>query len=171
VSALLARPLPLTSPRYVCATQVTLLANAAFLTPVPPPRLRRFGIILWELVTRKDPWCELGATDYLMQFRLLNEALEAGRRPALPTGFAAEHEVYAATMLKCWATEPAARPSFEAVVFSLSLVPAAAAASPITPESTAAPPPRPAPRGVYATVDGARSATESASASRGAVYE
>jgi hypothetical protein len=122
-------------------------------------------------VTRKDPWCELGATDYLTQFRLLNEALEAGRRPALPTGFAAEHEVYAATMLKCWASEPGARPSFEAVVFSLSLVPAAAAASPIAPESMAAAPPRPAPRGVYATVDGASSATERTSASRSAVYE
>jgi hypothetical protein len=121
-------------------------------------------------VTRKDPWCELGATDYITQFRLLNEALEAGRRPALPDGFAVEHEVFAATMLKCWATEPAARPSFEAVVFSLSLVPAAAPASPIAHESTAASP-RPAPRRMYATVGGASNGTERASASRGIVYE
>lgn len=81
-----------------------------------------FGIIMWELATRKVPWYELEAPDYITQFRLLDEALKEGRRPSLPDGFEAEHGVYVATMRKCWATEPTARPSFENVVFSLSLV-------------------------------------------------
>lgn len=108
-----------------------------------------FGIIMWELITRKDPWCELGAPDYITQFRLLNEALEADRRPTIPDGFAGEHEVFAATMQKCWATDPKTRPSFESVVFSLSLVPSAPPTSPPASAATT----RPAPRGAFATTD------------------
>jgi serine/threonine protein kinase len=120
-----------------------------------------FGIIMWELATRKDPWCELDAQDYITQFRLLDAALRDGRRPTLPDGFEAEHAVYAATLQKCWAADPAARPSFEAVVFSLTLVPAATArppeeaTSPVDPQPTS----RGARAGLYATVGDAQMST------------
>ena len=111
-----------------------------------------FGIIMWELITRKDPWDELGATSYITQSRLLDEALVAGRRPTIPKGFANDHEVYTTTMQRCWATEPESRPSFESVVFSLSMVPCAAPTSP--PVSPSTPAARPAPRGAFATTGG-----------------
>ena len=108
-----------------------------------------FGIIMWELISRKDPWCELGATNYITQSRLLSEALEDDRRPAIPDGFAADHQSYVGTMQKCWPTDPKARPSFESVVALLSLVPSAPPTSlPATAATT-----RPAPRGAFATTD------------------
>jgi serine/threonine protein kinase len=80
-----------------------------------------FGIIMWELATRKTPWCELEAEDYIDQFRKLDAALCDNRRPALPNGFEAEHAVYTATLRTCWATDPAKRPSFDQIIFSLRL--------------------------------------------------
>jgi hypothetical protein len=84
-----------------------------------------FGIIMWELAVRKDPWSELEAPNYITQFKLLDAALRDDKRPSLPEGFATTHSTYAATMGKCWATDPTARPSFEAVMGSLSLISAA----------------------------------------------
>ena len=54
-------------------------------------------------------------------------------------------------MQTCWATEAAARPTFDAVVFSLGMAPAAPATAAPEPATS----PRPAPRGAFATADGA----------------
>jgi serine/threonine protein kinase len=122
-----------------------------------------FGIIMWELATRKNPWYELDAQDYITQFRLLDAALRDGRRPTLPNGFEAEHAVYAATLRKCWATDPSARPSFEAVMFSLALVPSATARPPEGAVSLVDPQPtsRHVREGLYATVGDAQMRTHS----------
>jgi serine/threonine protein kinase len=89
-----------------------------------------FGIIMWELATRKTPWCELEAEDYIDQFRKLDAALRDDRRPALPDGFEAKHAVYTATLRTCWATNPAERLSFDQIVFSLRMLAPPSAASP-----------------------------------------
>jgi len=87
-----------------------------------------FGVIMWELVTRKTPWCELDAETYIDQFRKLDAALLEGRRPSVPGGFEDEHPVYNSTMQLCWSTDPKSRPSFDAVVFMLKTVPVPAVA-------------------------------------------
>ena len=84
-----------------------------------------YGIVLWELATRREPWDELNATDYLGFTRELDEAITSGRRPALSgvhgdgdgdgAGDGAGAEVPAAisaVMDMCWAQDPEERPSF-----------------------------------------------------------
>ena len=80
-----------------------------------------FAIIMWELLTRRMPWDEIEATEYIEFYAALCDALEAGRRPAVDPADATEHRQYVGMMQKCWAGEPSARPSFETVMFALNL--------------------------------------------------
>jgi len=80
-----------------------------------------YGIILWELLTRREPWAEIEASQYIDFQRQLGEALEAGRRPAVDPADAEAHPNFVALMAKCWAGDPQARPTFENVSFSLTL--------------------------------------------------
>jgi len=81
-----------------------------------------FGIILWELATRRWPWDELNATSYITLFQKLDTALRNGQRPSIPPEFCASHPVYTKTMRACWANDPSERPTFDAVVFSLETI-------------------------------------------------
>ena len=80
-----------------------------------------YGVIMWELLTRQQPWDELEATQYIEFYAALSAALEAGRRPAVAPADAEAHPQYVAMMAKCWAGDPHARPTFEMVSFGLTL--------------------------------------------------
>lgn len=81
-----------------------------------------FGIILWELLTRRTPWDELQATEPLELFAALDAALRNGERPKIPPDLESRHGIFVATMKKCWADDVSVRPSFEKILFTLNLV-------------------------------------------------
>ena len=92
-----------------------------------------FGIIMWELATRKTPWYELNAVDYLDMFSKLDVALRDGRRPFLPPAFAERHALFTDTLRDCWSEDPTLRPSFATVVQTLADVPGAMAPKSVEP--------------------------------------
>jgi len=77
-----------------------------------------FGIILWELATRRLPWDHL--RDGVGFSGRLKEELKANRRPAIPNKLIVEHKTFVTIMQACWATDQADRPSFAAVVVDLN---------------------------------------------------
>ena len=85
-----------------------------------------FGLIMWELATRKVPWQdEIAETQYILFFAALGKALETGERPGVPTEATEASPEFVALMQKCWATAPAARPTAAAVVQLLKSLPEA----------------------------------------------
>eukprot|EP00041_Stephanoeca_diplocostata_P035245 m.1234281 g.1234281 ORF g.1234281 m.1234281 type:complete len:1427 (-) comp24665_c0_seq11:370-4650(-) len=44
-----------------------------------------YGIMLWEIWARRDPWEDIVANDYLAFWTLLETAVTSGQRPPLPT--------------------------------------------------------------------------------------
>ena len=80
-----------------------------------------FGIIMWELLTRRQPWDEIEAAEYIVFYAALCDKLETGQRPAVDPADATQHKQYVSMMQKCWAGEPSARPSFEMVMFAFDL--------------------------------------------------
>ena len=79
-----------------------------------------FGIILWELATRREPWDEIKNGGYLDFYTTLCDALQGGQRPQLAVEVAQQHPEFVALMQECWATAPGSRPGFEAVVILLA---------------------------------------------------
>jgi hypothetical protein len=77
-----------------------------------------YGIVMWELATRKKPWVDELSHETVF-FEQLNRALQTGRRPAIPDDVAAEHGEYVAVMQRCWAGDPADRPTFAEVATNL----------------------------------------------------
>ena len=73
-----------------------------------------YGIMMWELATRKKPWVD-ELSDGTAFFWQLNRALQTGCRPAIPDDVAAEHGEFVVVMQRCWAGDPADRPSFAEV--------------------------------------------------------
>ena len=78
-----------------------------------------FGIIMWELLTRREPWDEIEAESNLEFSRQLAQALTSGRRPALAAEIEQCFPEFAVLMRKCWAAKPRARPGFTEVAKSL----------------------------------------------------
>jgi serine/threonine protein kinase len=81
-----------------------------------------FGIILWEIATRNEPWAaELGVGDCATAFFIeLNAALMSGRRPTIPAAVEHHQANYVAVMRQCWAADPSDRPDFVNVVSALA---------------------------------------------------
>lgn len=76
-----------------------------------------FAIIMWEIATRREPWDELSMTSYLNMYAELGDALDAGRRPAIPNELLSpNHAAYITTMRKCWDQTPEKRPKFSQIV-------------------------------------------------------
>jgi serine/threonine protein kinase len=76
-----------------------------------------YGIILYEIATRRLPWVgEIDDDDYMSTVRWLEAALKADRRPALPSEMEAHHPEFVDVMRQCWAGDPGERPSFSSVV-------------------------------------------------------
>ena len=72
-----------------------------------------FGVVLWELATRETPWTEIEDDGKETTFfQHLNSALQTGRRPIVPIGVSSEHGAFVSVMEKCWAGDPADRPTF-----------------------------------------------------------
>ncbi len=70
-----------------------------------------YGVVLYEILTHRWPWAELpnrfGVT----------EAVLSGRRPTVPIEFTGPKEAaFRDLMARCWAQEPAARPSFDEIL-------------------------------------------------------
>lgn len=81
-----------------------------------------FGIVMWELATRKTPWQdELKHLDDAEMFNVLNQALQQGRRPAIPGELRASVPIFVALMEWCWAPDPADRPTFTVAANRLTL--------------------------------------------------
>eukprot|EP00041_Stephanoeca_diplocostata_P030984 m.951137 g.951137 ORF g.951137 m.951137 type:complete len:899 (-) comp23863_c0_seq1:429-3125(-) len=86
-----------------------------------------FGIILWELITREDPWSDLVPADtgYLEFCEALNSALASNVRPHVPLttpdfdASVLEEQAYVQIMQGCWSSNPSARPSFASMVASM----------------------------------------------------
>jgi hypothetical protein len=79
-----------------------------------------FGIVMWELATRKTPWVHELLSDRALFFQSLNHALQTGRRPAIPDAVLADHAAFVATMQRCWAGDPVDRPTVSEVVTELA---------------------------------------------------
>jgi len=71
-----------------------------------------FGIILWELWTRRMPYSDCG----LKPLEILFKVAKDGFRPTIPAGFP---PVISALMQRCWAQNPNERPTFQQVLIEL----------------------------------------------------
>jgi serine/threonine protein kinase len=113
----------------------TLMTKAAGTRPWMAPEVFRgdqdytkavdvysFGIVLWELATRKVPWEGELSSDELELFEGLNRALQSGRRPTVPDAVRAEHGAFVAVMQQCWTGDPANRPTFSEAARGLAAI-------------------------------------------------
>eukprot|EP00038_Savillea_parva_P010982 m.194261 g.194261 ORF g.194261 m.194261 type:complete len:1160 (-) comp19138_c0_seq1:40-3519(-) len=79
-----------------------------------------FGIILWEIAMRQTPWSRIAELDGMDQFLQLNDALKKGLRPEISKAVAMAHPSYVDIMQRCWAGDPADRPTFASTSTELS---------------------------------------------------
>jgi serine/threonine protein kinase len=82
-----------------------------------------FGMVLWELATRKTPWKDDIEENEIETslFNGINLALQTGRRPSIPAAVRAEHGAFVAVMEQCWAGDPADRPAFSEAAAQLDV--------------------------------------------------
>eukprot|EP00040_Diaphanoeca_grandis_P015153 m.77111 g.77111 ORF g.77111 m.77111 type:complete len:782 (-) comp24979_c0_seq1:273-2618(-) len=78
-----------------------------------------FGIVMWELITMKQPWADDIKKQGVQFSSAMIEAVVAGRRPSIPDRHAFS-PTYIALLHKCWAGEPFERPNFSAIVDTLT---------------------------------------------------
>lgn len=74
-----------------------------------------FGIIMWECLTREDPYSDISLSK--LMYGVLNESL----RPEVPDDAPAQ---YADLMRRCWAEDPESRPPFNEIIARLNEMPA-----------------------------------------------
>ena len=73
---------------------------------------RSYGIVLWEILCREDPYKE-------QQFQWMEDvssAVQCGIRPSIPPS---SPEAYVNLMKECWKTDPDCRPTFTNIVDQL----------------------------------------------------
>ena len=80
----------------------------------PSADVYSYGIVMWEIAARCEPWNEVQGK-FLMDALL--RLITAEQRPAVESGWP---EGYVALMRKCWATDPHNRPTFYQIVSLLS---------------------------------------------------
>jgi serine/threonine protein kinase len=83
-----------------------------------------FGMVLWELATRKTPWKD-DIEDSEIEtslFNGINRALQTGKRPAVPDDVLAQHDAFVVVMKRCWAGDPINRPSFTEAARDLTAI-------------------------------------------------
>ena len=76
----------------------------------PSADVYSFGIVLWEIAARCDPWSEVQGKFFL---DALLKLITGEQRPAVESGWPGG---YVAVMRRCWATHPQSRPAFAEVV-------------------------------------------------------
>ena len=79
-----------------------------------------FGIVLWELATRETPWRDLPSAQECSFLVRLNQALQTGRRPTIPSAITTTHPEFVAVMKDCWAGDPVDRPTFSVAAARLA---------------------------------------------------
>eukprot|EP00040_Diaphanoeca_grandis_P009078 m.47531 g.47531 ORF g.47531 m.47531 type:complete len:551 (+) comp20514_c0_seq1:52-1704(+) len=79
-----------------------------------------YGVIMWELITREVPWNEIQEPQYMTFYTTLLAAMQTNQRPCIPPAAIESHPHFVSLMQKCWATDPASRPSFEHVIQALA---------------------------------------------------
>ena len=90
----------------------------------PEVDIYSFGMIMWELATRKVPWAEeIAETQYIYFFGALSKALEDGNRPGVPAEAVQVAPEFVALMQQCWATDAGVRPAAAAVAAKLLVAP------------------------------------------------
>jgi len=73
-----------------------------------------FAVVLWELLTREDPYGEMHP------MRVTIEVATHGLRPESPNAsYGSEWDQYARLMRSCWREEPEMRPHFEEILSQL----------------------------------------------------
>ena len=76
-----------------------------------------FGMILWELTTRRVPWADdITETRYLQFFAALESAHKQGRRPMIGSDVVRAHPRFTLLLQECWVNDPQSRPTFAAIV-------------------------------------------------------
>lgn len=84
----------------------------------PSADVYSFGIIMWELCSRKIPYADSGAASKLISFVT---GIASGKlRPEIPAN---TPEAWATLMKRCWSSDPAARPPFSEIVNILKNMP------------------------------------------------
>ena len=66
---------------------------------------RLLGIIMWELLTRREPWDEIETSSRMEFSRKLDQALASGRWPAVAAEVEQSFPECVALMRQCWATD------------------------------------------------------------------
>lgn len=89
-------------------TAPELLSGEPFGLPID---VYSFAVVMWEMLTRQVPYEEFKKT-----FTIISH-VKAGGRPPVPKDAA---EDFAHLMTACWSQEPKDRPTFSAIVDSLS---------------------------------------------------
>lgn len=90
----------LTSARALCMK---------FFPPSPlPNNIHSYGIVLWEIYTRKTPY-----RDCTLNILSLQQSIVGGMRPPISPTWPA---FYAELAQQCWEADPQARPSFATVL-------------------------------------------------------
>jgi len=81
-----------------------------------------FGVVLWEIAARATPWDDVAddSMTYLEAVELVRKRLQSGHRPTPPEHVRAMSPSYVDIMERCWAGDPANRPSFAEVVPELA---------------------------------------------------
>ena len=79
-----------------------------------------FGIVLWELLTREEPYRDLSKVD------IITGVTEKNLRPPIPI---LQDNAYTSCMIRyielmkaCWHSDPAMRPGFETIVMALQQI-------------------------------------------------
>ena len=83
----------------------------------PSADMYSFGIVMWEIAAQAFPWNDIPETNFFME-KLLG-LIKEGRRPVVDAAWLPE---YRALMVRCWATEPEARPTFTEAYSSLESI-------------------------------------------------
>lgn len=90
-----------------------------------------YGVILGEIATRQIPWDELDCASFPELIEELTRALQSGRRPHIPDEIGVDRPYYVGLMRRCWAGDPADRPTFSDVVETLQTIVVQESAPPV----------------------------------------
>ena len=76
----------------------------------PSADVYSFGIVMWEIASRDEPWKNVHSTSFLMNALL--DLIRSGERPEIKDDWPI---LYVELMKRCWATDAAVRPTFAQV--------------------------------------------------------
>jgi serine/threonine protein kinase len=82
-----------------------------------------FGVVLWELATRRDPWWdEVSELPARQQRETIHAKVTAGARPSLGVVNKSLPKGFSGLIERCWAADPAQRPTMEECKTELAVI-------------------------------------------------